>query len=52
MVPNEYPYPVPVSGTLPVFTPTCITYSFLRRSVSSPESESLVRMSLRTYSGD
>jgi hypothetical protein len=22
MVPNQYPYPVPVSGTLPVFTPT------------------------------
>jgi hypothetical protein len=21
MVPNQYPYPVPVSGTLPVFTP-------------------------------
>jgi hypothetical protein len=23
MVPNQYPYPVPVSGTLPVFTPSC-----------------------------
>jgi hypothetical protein len=22
MVPNQYPYPVPISGTLPVFTPT------------------------------
>jgi hypothetical protein len=22
MVPNQYPYPVPVSGTLPVFTPS------------------------------
>jgi hypothetical protein len=23
--PNQYPYPVPISGTLPVFTPTCDT---------------------------
>jgi hypothetical protein len=22
IVPNQYPYPVPVSGTLPVFTPS------------------------------
>jgi hypothetical protein len=28
--------------------PSYITYSFLRRSVSSPESESPMRMSLRT----
>jgi hypothetical protein len=32
--------------------PPYITYNFLRRSLSSPESESLVRMSLRTCSGD
>ena len=27
MVPNQYPYPVPVSGTLPVFTPITIILS-------------------------
>jgi hypothetical protein len=37
-----------VSSQLPPY----ITYSFLRRSVSSPDLESLVRMSLRTCSGD
>jgi hypothetical protein len=37
-----------VSSQLPPY----ITYNFLRRSVSSPESESPMRMSLRTCSGD
>jgi hypothetical protein len=32
--------------------PPYITYNFLWRSLSSPESESPVRMSLRTCSGD
>jgi hypothetical protein len=37
-----------VSSQLPPY----ITYNFLWRSVSSPESEYPVRMSLRTFSGD
>jgi hypothetical protein len=32
--------------------PSYIAYNFLRQSLSSPELESPVRMSLRTYSGD